>query len=459
MILTRRARFQKSPKPVNAKTAINMTSAETSTEVHFSGPELIVWICYLVLIFSLGFMQPYVTRFNNRIMITEFVFVVTVFVWLLVLAFRKLRLKWTTSFWVFGFYLIALGVSTLFSVDPYKSQVKFLSIIYLVGLAVLTANLVRSKTHLKHVFRVWIAATACAILVSLVTLWLFYIDRDSRVLGYTLSHYGTLPPGNYPRIQSTFLNPNMLCNYFTLGFAVVLAAARTGWINSSLFYCICILSGIACVLTFSPGLGGIVLCAGIWFWLSHREKSESHLGRYGLAVGVFVAVLFFLSTILTPIKSETSPFRIDLPIIEKQLDPSSRLLAWNNSLNTFFEYPLTGKGIGTNVAEVRYQNPSGRLESLTDSHQMWLNLLAQAGVPGIFAICLIGFVFVRNFLPADLSSDKCTIKSALLIGFISAFLYQGLFGSFEDARHLWVWMGFMAAVSGDRFDWDAPEDD
>ncbi len=431
-----------------------MIDEETKTPEHFSISEKIVWIPFLFLVFSIGFMQPYFFALNNRIVGTDLLFLLTFSLWSVFLILRKLHFKWSRTFWVLMFYLGALLLSTLFSQTPYSSGIKYLSIVYLVGMAVLTANLVRSTRHLKHVFFVWIAATVCAAAVSFFSLIMFYADRDFWMLNFTLSHYGTLPPGNYPRIQSTFLNPNMLCNYFSLGLMVILASIKLGWIKNGFLIVLFPLFSIACIFTISPGIGGILLSLGIWFWLTKRQTEKNGRARIGLALGIVFAALFFASTVFTPIQSDTSPVFIVVPQIKKRLDPSSRFLAWQNSLKTFLKYPISGQGIGTNVAHVSYKNPSGRLESLEDAHQMWLNLLGQAGLPGFFAICWMCFCFFRICLPFGFSDKKTILTSSLGIGFLSAFIYQGLAGSYEDARHLWVWIGLIIAVSYPDFVWD-----
>ena len=47
----------------------------------------------------------------------------------------------------------------------------------------------------------------------------------------------------------------------------------------------------------------------------------------------------------------------------------------------------------------------------------------------------------------DIKDQNSIVRTALGISFISAFLYQGLTGSYEDARHLWVLIGLLASVS------------
>jgi uncharacterized membrane protein len=91
------------------------------------------------------------------------------------------------------------------------------------------------------------------------------------------------------------------------------------------------------------------------------------------------------------------------------------------------------------------------METLLDAHQMWLNVAGQTGIFGLFALC---FLCVFMFQQANVFSfvdQKLILQTALGIAFLSAFLYQGLSGSYEDARHLWVLIGLLASVSENDF--------
>ena len=107
-----------------------------------------------------------------------------------------------------------------------------------------------------------------------------------------------------------------------------------------------------------------------------------------------------------------------------------------------------GKGLGLPVAQVYFMPPSGQLQLLTDAHNFLLNVAAQAGLAGVVPLIMIcvWFLSPRTYVRDD-QNDTCAINLALWIAFLSAFIYQGLVGSFEDARHLWVLMGLLTATS------------
>jgi O-antigen ligase len=408
-------------------------------------------IAFVVLVFSLGFMQPFLFLFPLRIHFTDFIFLLVFGLWIGALIFKQTIFRRSRFYLPLAIYLFAFVCSTIFSVNPKLSAVKLLGEIYLIGLAVLSFNLINTVEKLKKVFQAWLSATAIAGFVSLLTFVLFYIDRDNSLLLSTLSHYGTLPPGNYPRITSTFINANMLCNYLSISFLILFASIKLKWINRVLSLVLLVLLSFAAAFTISPNLGGIFLSVGLWFWLIFKERKIFNLARLCLVGGTLFALLFFFATVLTPITTETSPFYLNVPLIEKRLDPSSRVLAWQSSLQTLAEYPIFGKGVGTDAAHVKYLNPSGRMETLLDAHQMWLNVAGQTGILGLFALCYLCVFLFRRANVFSFANQKSILQTVLGIAFLNAFLYQGLSGSYEDARHLWILIGLLAGVSENDF--------
>ena len=119
------------------------------------------------------------------------------------------------------------------------------------------------------------------------------------------------------------------------------------------------------------------------------------------------------------------------------------------SWKTFTQYPVFGKGVGQDACEVRYLDLSGNNQYLTDAHNMLFNVAAQEGVFGIIAVLLISVYFIKRLFPLNVAdSEANVIRIGLAIALVNAFVYQGLSGSFEDARHLWVLTGFLLAADG-----------
>lgn len=411
---------------------------------------------FLVLIFSLGFMQPYLTVSHYKIPATDLIFLFVFALWAAAVLLKKIEFRRGVFYLPVFLYLLALALSVVFSSSPKTSLLKFLGEIYLVGLSVLAFNLARSVSTLKKTIFVWLAASGIGCAIGAMTVVLFYLDRDNPLLNYTLHYYGSLPPGNYPRIQGAFLYPSMLCNYLTVSFSMLFAAFKLGWIGRAAFLILLFLFAVGVAFTITPGIGGVLLGAGLWFWLDFKEKERKFLAGASIVAGSFAAFLFLLVSTFTTRNVPTSPYRFELPLIDLRIDPTQRLLTWQSAWQTFLDYPFFGRGLGTDAARVAFLDPSGNLQTLTDAHQTWLNVAAQSGVVGLAAICFVSVYFVQRALPLKFSGETSVLRICFGAAFIAAFLYQGLIGSFENARHLWVLIGLLGGVgesaSGDGAD-------
>ena len=401
---------------------------------------------FALFVFALGFMQPGFGLLGFEAIPADLVFLPLVAAWLVALIAGRAAFRWHRVYWLLLLYFGALAASALVSADPPRSAAKLVTEAYLLSLTVLASNLVRDADDLRLAARSWLAATAVIALVAAASLILFVAAPASPLLDYTRFHFGTLPPGEYPRFQLTFGNANMLCNYLTVSLALLLASAAAGWIRAPAFALMLGGIGLSAVFTISPGLGGIALLGATWLWLLLRARHTRAAGL-ALAAGIAAALLFVGATAVTPILHPTAPFLIHVPGLG-MLAPSGRLMVWIEAARTFVAHPLLGTGIGVDPVHVRYMDPSGNLQLLTDAHNSYLSIAAQSGLVGLAALLvLIGYA-LRLTLPLRLApGNPNAVRLALGLGFANALVYQGLGGSFEDARHLWVLLGLLLAAS------------
>ena len=385
-------------------------------------------------------MQPSTDALGPVLTLTEPLFVLTTSAFLVALAAKRVSLSFDRIYILFGLYAAALTVSAIFSVDPKHSFFRLLGEFYLIALAVLTVNIVRTHELMRKVVLFWLAASGISAAIGTIAVACFYLGVKNFLTDIAFHYYGTLPPGNYVRIQSTFLYPSMLCNYLTVSFMMLLAARRLGWIGKTLFIFLLLTFSITAAFTFTPGLGGLILAVAIWMWLLQREQGRAFLSKAALIVGIAAAIAFQAISTFTPITLETSPYFFYLGGV--RFDPTPRLLVWTDAFSTFLSYPFFGKGIGEQVAAVTYMVPDGRMQLATDAHNVWLSVAAQAGMLGLASLVVLVVTIVRRALPLDLTNDQA-LRTALGIAFISAFIVQGMVGSFEDARHLWVLIGLV----------------
>lgn len=401
---------------------------------------------FLLLIFSLGFMQPSINVSGLRATLTDGLFLLVSVVFAAAWLSRKTDLSPDTIYKYLAAFLLAMAMSAVFSIEPTISSIKLAGVAYLIALTILTINVVRTRRLLKASILIWMAASSVVCVIGVITVVLFYGDRTSPWHSLFLHHYGSLPVGNYPRIQSTFLYPAMLCNYLTAGFLLALAVKRLGWINGKTAAICLALHAIAAIFTLTPGLGGLFFAVSLWVGFSKTEQKQRFLRRTIFAAGsfIFIASLAVSAFSIWPIT--TSPFMFDVYWL--RIDPTQRLLAWRDAIETFFEHPLFGKGIGIAVADVRFQAPSGQMQLLTDAHNTFLSIAAQAGGLGFSTFVAVMISTLKRGLIVRVNGIlKSPVRLALTIAFVSGIALQGMVGSFEDARHLWVLLGLIIAAS------------
>lgn len=386
-------------------------------------------ISFLLLVFSLPFANlPLPFDPGLKFQLTEVIFLAasSLFVLSLVTGARRIR---RGSFYLFiAAYLVFLAISAIFSESPRTSAVKLLGIAYLAGLAFLAFNCVDTKKMIRRSLIAWIAATALVSAFSLLVVVLFYLDRDLWLVRFGLSHYGTFPPGNYPRVQSFFANPNMLAHYLGIGWVILLAAKRKGWLTPAMFFAIASVMVVAAAFTLSPGIGVFFLCTGLWMLFD-----GAHGIRKAAAAGLIAVSALFVASTAVKFDKSFSPLS----------EPSARVLTWTSAASNFASHPLAGKGVGTFAADVNYGT-----QRLRDAHNLFLNVAAESGIGAVVALTLFGiWLTVSGFGNRGESKGREVVATGLSIAFAGAFFYQGLTGSFEDARHLWVLAGLLAGVN------------
>lgn len=408
-----------------------------------------VEISFLVLIFSLGFMQPNLKFRGLAVQFTDLIFLVTAGLWFVAIVLRRIDLRFDRIFILIALYFFGLFLSALFSPDAGFSLTKLVGEGYLFLLAVVTANLIRRLRAFKRVAAAWLAASLIGSIVAIVTVVLFYFGVSNVLTDYALHHYGSLPPGNYPRIQGTFIYPSMLCNYLGVSLMVLFAAHRLKWIGRNVLLFLAAAFIITIAFTITPGIGGVLLGISLWLWLIFRESNRRLLAKISLTFGIFAASAFLLVSSFTFRAIETSPFFFTF--FGQRVDPTQRLLTWQAALKTFLEAPFFGKGLGLGVAEVEFLAPSGQLQLLTDAHNTWLNIAGQSGLFGVIPLFLICIAIFKRSMPFRFDgSAETTVRVCLAAAFVTAFLYQGLVGSFENARHLWVLIGLIIGLTADK---------
>jgi O-antigen ligase len=348
--------------------------------------------------------------------------------------------------WFVAAYAAALMLSSIFSTQPSRSFIKLAGEFYLFGLSFISYSFVRDSAFVKRIVYAFLAGTSITILASLAGFVFFYFGYKTQADNFFLSHVGSLPAGNYPRIHALFANANMMCNFLNVTLMLSLLSGYLGWIRKWLSLVLTTGIWFAAILTFSTGLGGMLLSTGLWFGTVYAgRKNEVFKSRLIKFVGIAAAILILAAACVSPDTANTAQ-DFTVPGVEQKLEPSVRILVWQDSIRTFSEYPILGKGTGIDPANVFYSTLSGQNQILSDAHNMYLSVLGQAGLIGFVAFAGLLVFLIRRF-KFEIGDERATIETALSCAIAGALLYQGLTGSFEDARHLWILIGMFAGIS------------
>jgi O-antigen ligase len=401
---------------------------------------------FLVMLLLLPWMKHGVTIRGLEAYPTDFVFLLTMALWLAALITGQTRLRLHPSFLLLAFYFAAMAVSAIVSFDPRTSAFKLLTQVYLLALPVLAFNLVRTETELKRALAWWLCPAIAVGAYGVATLLLFPFFGWDSFLRAPLHHFGTLPPGPYPRIELTFEFPAMLANYLGVSLMFLLIAKTLGWLGRTTAVACAAALLVSAFFALTPGFGGIVAMLALWIWYLERERRQP-LALLALAAACGTTALEVLVAAVTPIIHPTAPFLIHVPGISAPLAPAVRLLAWIDAARNFLAAPIFGHGIGIDPVHVLYQAPEASAAGyVTDAHEIFLSLAAQCGIPGLLALCAIIWFVLHEARSA--AGSRRTLAFGLCIAWLCGFAIQGLVGSFEDSRHLWILLGLILSAIG-----------
>ena len=393
---------------------------------------------FLVYVVALPLVQLFSFRIGGlQVLFADLLFLGTTILWLPAIALGQAKFRWSRLYLFVGLFVAAMALSAVFSTNPRLSGIKLLGVCYLATVAVLTFNLCCEPGFVRKVLTAFVVGLVLTAVGVVAAVFGYYSDWEiTRPL---LSHIGSLPAGNYPRVRSFFENANMACNFLNVALTAALAMLGTGRLTYPIGIGIAAAGYLAALFTISPGLGGICLSVGVFVWGIGRIK-RSTAANTVLVGSIALAIIFLVSTIVSPAWLLNSG---------SQNEPkySVRVMVWMDAIKRAGEYPVLGRGTGTNAADLSYVTVSGQPQYLTDAHNAWLNILGQSGLVGLVAFTLLcWYLWSISRFRFDLLSKDNVLLLALSTGLLGSFFYQNIAGSFEDARHLWVWIGIIAAV-------------
>src|SRR5579862_1743370 len=304
-----------------------MTELPVARQAIYARACLWVFAIYIALVPAMRF--PRLELHNTDLILADFVFVICGLFF--VLALLRGELRWRLQ--PFHVALCLYGGAMLVSAFAARSRGQSLWTLliegYVLAIGIVTSSLCQLPGALRLITRAWMAGTALTALAGLsgVTLFLW------GVRGYEnpfLSGYGSLPPGSYPRTYAMFLNINMCCSYLSVSLLLLLAMQSLGWIGRRSAWILGSAIVFTAIFTFSPGLGGVALGVGFWFFLEYRRRLRPNASSAMLIGASAVSIAFLVAVLVSP----TSLYKPGLGWSWVGLQPSGRLLCWESAART-----------------------------------------------------------------------------------------------------------------------------
>ena len=324
-----------------------------------------------------------------------------------------------------GVYL----VGTIFSVNLRTSLLPGLLSVAFMLFAVVLYNAVTQRKQLDTLILLLVlAATAVALYGILQYLFGWGYQSAAWVDSDMFS-------GISFRVPSTLDNPNMLGQYLILmiplGGAGLLSAKT--W-TSRAFYLVC--CGILCVcmiLTFSRGAWLGLLFAGALFFLMLSPRLIL------LAPFALVALYFVLPD--TVISRFTS--------IGNMGDNSTsyRVYIWMGTLAMLKDYWMCGIGPGDGAFNVVYPAYSYSGIDAPHAHNLFLQIMCDAGIVALVVFLLVLFVYARMMCVAIAREKewKSRVLQIALLSGVGGFLVQAMTDySFYNYRVMFLFWAYLA---------------
>lgn len=326
-------------------------------------------------------------------------------------------------------YCVVYASGTITSVTPGASLPVGLLTVFFTLFALVPINSVDSRSQLERMIKaVVLGGTAVSLYGIAQYVFRFGYQSEAWVDNSMFSAISF-------RVVSTLENPNMLGQYLVLmiplGGACLLNAQskkeRWIWLGCCGAMCACML------LTFSRGGWLALLCAGLVFALLISPRLLL------LAPVALLALYFVLPD--TIIQRFTSIGNLS------DHSTSYRVFIWLGSLEMLADYWLCGIGPGTEAFNTVYPLYAYDAIVTPHSHNLLLQIMADAGVCALIVFCVLLFCYFRHLFAA-LHREASKKGRLLQIAFASGaagFMVQAMTDfSFYNYRVMFVFWAFLA---------------
>lgn len=327
-------------------------------------------------------------------------------------------------------FLAVLFVSCVFSFARSESLMVWAMYLVFAGFYFVILNTVKTKEQLYGLFKLLVISGALVALYGIMQ-YLFGWTTSNAWIDEEMFEDATM------RVYSTLGNPNVLGEYLLLVLPVAAVyMLKYQWKRISKWAYIAMFAVLALCLVLTQSRG----C-----WI-------------GFMVSVAIFVTFYEGKIwvLIPIVLCILPFVLPQTIIDRVLsigdmDDSStsyRVYIWMGTLGMIKHYWLGGIGMGEAAYSQVYPFFSYNAIVAPHSHNLYLQLLVEAGISGLLIFVIMQVVFAKKMSIVYKLGDKKSTDSMLALAISSGvigFLAQSMFDyTFYNYRVMAIFFMIMA---------------
>lgn len=323
--------------------------------------------------------------------------------------------------------LIGFGVNP----DPYMQAKGIVSYIGNIAIYWIIISEITTKERVYFAVKAYIAGVIGVAILGIVQVVAWRLWGLSLGIIY---FYRGIP---FPRVTSTFLDPNIFGAYLTTGLLILVvmpfAGPKCNMIKSSLNLgaILIVAFGLLFSLSRAAWLSSLtVLFLGFWYISSRRFQG---IGRVAFGLGLVVSAIVLLISIY--------PYLQSLYSIIEGINPnsiSSRLQRWKDALTVAREYPVTGIGFG------RFVEFRG---GVIGEHNSYLSVLTSSGIVGLILYMSALLSPFCHALSVHANSHELEVARTALVLSLLALIIALFFISSANFKGIWVLAGLIDALN------------
>ena len=217
------------------------------------------------------------------------------------------------------------------------------------------------------------------------------------------------------RVFATFISPNIFASYVVMMLFLSMGLLRQSKGEKRLIYWTGI-TAMALSLVYTKSFGGILVFAGTFFLFMPHLFPSATFRRVNILWFSFIIILITCTFLLICKLFFCSRLSQLLDLYNPNNSIVQRIYYWKASINMIKEFPFTGIGWRRfGMLYELYRSPSANTSHY--SHNVFLQILVEAGPLGLVSFLLIVVTFLRNGLIVIRNSTEHT---ALKVGLFYA---------------------------------------